>query len=181
MVKSGKVHIDAVDRGSEGGGKTALHLIEASMPDWSPAIEFKTYRENNLRRKELLQVLLEAGIDVDAQTQKGLTLLHYLAHLNPSKVPGMPVEEVHAREREHTEFVQMLLDKKANVNLQDKNGNTPLHYAVSNPAIVKLLLAAGSNTAIVNKKGEIPLQIFTRQSGTNPECIRLLSEIEDNL
>ena len=180
LIKS-KVDINKRNLRNDGGGKSALHMIEAPMPVWSPSIEFKTYRENHLRRKEMLHVLLEAGIHVDAQTQKGFTVLHYLAHLNPSVVKGMPIEEIRAREHEQTEFVQMLLLKNANVNLQDQNGNTPLHYAYSNPAVVKLLLAAGSNTAIVNKKGETPLQMFNRRSGANPECIALLSEAEENL
>jgi Ankyrin repeats (many copies) len=56
-----------------------------------------------------------------------------------------------------------LLDAGAEVDAQDSEGNTPLMKAVfasiDNPAMIRLLLAAGANRKLKNKHGVSPLSL----------------------
>jgi len=63
-------------------------------------------------------------------------------------------------------FVREFLNRKANINIQDKeSGNTALHYACGNFNIelVLLLLAYDANKNIKNKKKENPLDVALRK------------------
>ena len=65
---------------------------------------------------------------------------------------------------------------RAIVNLQDIEGNTPLHYAVYNwpEEIVKKLLNLGANASVKNKNKEIPLSRMkkhTIRDFMNKQCI----------
>jgi len=61
----------------------------------------------------------------------------------------------------HQEVVRMLLNARANLNLQDGAGETPLHMAVfmNHKLIVKDLLVAGANINIKNYDGNGVLTI----------------------
>ncbi|WP_375319328.1 ankyrin repeat domain-containing protein [Candidatus Tisiphia endosymbiont of Oplodontha viridula] len=65
---------------------------------------------------------------------------------------------------------------KANVNNQDENGNTALHYAVkyNRLSIAKILLEWGADTNIANNNGMAPLTISTIQNDS--DCMKLLLE-----
>jgi len=54
----------------------------------------------------------------------------------------------------HVSMVKMLLDKGANINIQDESGNTALHYAAANGKkdMVKLLLEKDADASVVNAK-----------------------------
>ena len=54
-------------------------------------------------------------------------------------------------------MVQCLIASGAQLDLQNKAGNTPLHIAIAyeNPDVVKALLAAGARTDVVNVNGKI--------------------------
>ena len=58
----------------------------------------------------------------------------------------------------HADVVEAFLASGAAVNLQNPEGETPLHIAVlvAYPEVVKLLLKHGANTTIRNKKGQPP-------------------------
>ncbi len=79
--------------------------------------------------------------------------------------------------RSRTGIVEMLLARGANPNLQDQNGmnasgQTPLHHAVKNPAIVKLLLEHGADVNKTDEYGRQPLHRATRLA--TPEVVSLL-------
>ena len=59
----------------------------------------------------------------------------------------------------HQEVVQALIAAGANVNQQDNNGRTPLHWAAYNghQAIVQALIDAGANVNQQNYDGRTPL------------------------
>ena len=69
----------------------------------------------------------------------------------------------------HKEVVASLLEKGANVNAQDYDGNTPLYWAVlgGNKEIVEVLVKVGADINIKNSKhGDTPLHwaVFRRDT-----------------
>ncbi|MGL6119167.1 MAG: ankyrin repeat domain-containing protein, partial [Fusobacteriaceae bacterium] len=59
-------------------------------------------------------------------------------------------------------LVKILLEYKADPNIADPNGSSPLEYAVrynENIELLKLLLFSGANPNVQNDQGETPLMI----------------------
>ena len=73
----------------------------------------------------------------------------------------------------YRDIVQLLLDAGANVDEQGADGETALHWAVTNAhaEVVETLLKAGASMAIRNEEGKTPLQsvrqIISAWSGRN--------------
>src|SRR5262249_13748302 len=77
---------------------------------------------------DMVELLLQNAItseDRDAQDRKGTTALLYAA------------------QKGHTEIVRLLCTKKANVNLADKEGTTPLK-AATNSEVTRILAEHGA-------------------------------------
>jgi ankyrin repeat protein len=60
-------------------------------------------------------------------------------------------------------MVKLLLERGANVNIQDESGNAALHYAASagKKDIVKYLLEQGADATVVNAKEQKALDYAT--------------------
>lgn len=100
-----------------------------------------------------VQMLLRYGgrIDIKAQAsgnfwQKGATPLHMAAYWNNLFV------------------VASLLDNGVNINAQDENNETPLHYACRSPnfnlIMVQLLMHRGGSLITTNKSGQRPIDVY---------------------
>ena len=65
-------------------------------------------------------------------------------------------------------MTELLLNKGANVNIQDESENTPLHYAACNSKkdIVALLIKNGANVNLTNAREQKPLD-YANQKGFN--------------
>ena len=63
------------------------------------------------------------------------------------------------------DFVRYFLEKKSNVNMKNKEGNTPLHLALynkkKNKKIIDILMEYNPRLDIKNNKDEIPYDLFT--------------------
>lgn len=88
---------------------------------------------------EILKLLIDAGANIEVRSNQGWT----------------PLFECAANGK--TENVRILLAKKANPNIVDPKGDTPLHWAAGNVQIVKMLVRAGAKVNCANRDGETPL------------------------
>jgi ankyrin repeat protein len=72
--------------------------------------------------------------------------------------------------------IQLLLDAKADVNLEADSGCTPLHVVSNrgNLEAVKLLLAAGADVRLKNARRQTPLQLAQKRGYT--EIVKIIQE-----
>jgi uncharacterized protein len=109
---------------------------------------------------EVMKLLLEAGADASLTMPNKSTALMFAAGLGwrdgspaaPSYDQGTPEEAVQA--------ITLLLERGADLNAANDNGDTALHLAVTNrgaPEIVRFLIARGANLQAQNKRGQTPL------------------------
>ncbi|WP_288764084.1 ankyrin repeat domain-containing protein [uncultured Weeksella sp.] len=77
-------------------------------------------------------------------------------NLNPKSIAQMDILE--ATKSNNVEQVTSWIENKRNVNKQDTDGNTPLHYATYNQNLViaKLLVEAGANVNTQNNNVDSP-------------------------
>jgi len=101
--------------------------------------------------KEIVEILLAAGANVNVVNKSGESPLH-------KAVEGGKIE--------NKELLKILLAAGANVNAPDKKGKTPLYRTVeswdANKELLKILLAAGANVNAPDLSGATPLHIAVR-------------------
>lgn len=92
---------------------------------------------------ESCEILLRAGISVDAKTKVDRTPLHLAAYNG------------------HERIVKFLLDKNCGVDPEDMLLMTPLHWAVENgyPNVVRMLLSHGADPDRLSKFNKTPRSI----------------------
>ena len=95
-----------------------------------------------------LQEYVDAGVDIDAQDQRGATALHVAAA------------------KGHTRWIVALLASDARVDVVDSAGATPLHRAIEagRGAAVELLLSRGADVEHRNGDGAAALHLATLRS-----------------
>eukprot|EP01113_Clastostelium_recurvatum_P011680 TRINITY_DN1597_c0_g1_i1.p1 TRINITY_DN1597_c0_g1~~TRINITY_DN1597_c0_g1_i1.p1 ORF type:complete len:688 (-),score=192.59 TRINITY_DN1597_c0_g1_i1:164-2140(-) len=100
----------------------------------------------------LMMLLQYDGIDVDVENDDKNRPLHYFCQ--KFKSPNC-----------HEPF-QLFIEKGANTNAQNNNGETPLHKAIFNNTVrlmmVNLLLQSGADVNILNSMGETSLHYAVR-------------------
>lgn len=105
---------------------------------------------------EIVNMLLETGqVDVNAQDNGGWT----------------PI--IWAAEHKHVEVIRSLLNRGADVTINDKELNVCLHWAAyaGNVDIAELVLNSGCSLSSVNVHGDTPLHIAAREGFT--DCVML--------
>ncbi|GFQ79656.1 uncharacterized protein TNCT_142781 [Trichonephila clavata] len=105
-----------------------------------------------------ISLLLQAGANPNVQNREdGKTLLHYVAECND------------------TSGIRFLLEViKANPNVRDQSGKTPLHYADKNNCLQarELLLGAGANPNVQDQSGKTPFEYVTE-----PNCLKAIKDL----
>jgi ankyrin repeat protein len=138
-----------------------LFLEHGCSSNWkSPLTSAVMYK-----RDDIASLLLHYGADIGVQTTNGTTVLHWAA-LDADD--GTPMLEV-------------LLSHKADINARDKDGRTPLMYAVdAGPENVRFLLLRGADPSIQDRKGQTALHLARsrRDSPDKRGVVRLLTEAE---
>ncbi|XP_077362134.1 histone-lysine N-methyltransferase EHMT2 isoform X2 [Festucalex cinctus] len=105
---------------------------------------------------EIVNILLETGqVDVNSQDNGGWT----------------PI--IWAAEHKHVEVIKVLLNRGADVTINDKELNVCLHWAAyaGNVDIAEMVLNAGCSLASVNVHGDTPLHIAAREGYL--DCVTL--------
>ena len=117
--------------------------------------------------EKVMELLISAGADVNAKDNEGFIPLHYAATKNAAAMliaAGSGVNTkgqngltpLHARAQASVEVVELLIEKDADVNALDFNGNTPLditrdpnftYNSVERERIANLLRKHGAKTA----------------------------------
>lgn len=128
--------------------------------------------ENNL--EEVTTKLIEKDeININQQNDYGYTAILFAAEkgnfsivkllLGKNADPTIPNEEgylpIHSAAVSNNLDILHALIKQSEINAQDKSGNTPLNYAVSqlNYDTCQLLLENGANVNLANNEGYTPL------------------------
>uniref|UniRef100_A0A8C0WK26 26S proteasome non-ATPase regulatory subunit 10 n=1 Tax=Castor canadensis TaxID=51338 RepID=A0A8C0WK26_CASCN len=113
--------------------------------------------------EEIVKALLGKGAQVNAVNQNGCTPLHYAASKHRHEIAALLLEGakalLRAAAKGNLKMVQTLLRYSASTNIQDTEGNTPLHLACSERLEEsKLLVSQGASIDLENKEGKTPLQ-----------------------
>jgi ankyrin repeat protein len=146
------VDVNAVDR-TDKSGHTAL-MAAASQDN-----------------EAIVKALLQKGADANlATTEAAVVKNGPLAFKGRTALMG-------ATPYGSPDLIRVLLDAHANVNARDVAGLTPLMFSVASenqdPAVVKMLLAAGADMKAKSTAGESALE-WARKYGS-PEVIKLLN------
>ncbi|RPB10722.1 ankyrin [Morchella conica CCBAS932] len=118
----------------------------------------------------MVRLLATAGANLDAIDYKGRTTLREFA-LNGSRAvtPTLEYEDVITNKCPawvYALFLRFIIDAGADPNVQDDDGMTPLHLAVSRreSVMIEILLRYGVNAMITNNDGILPLSFRLRYS-----------------
>ena len=124
---------------------------------WSP-LHSAVCRED----LEMIQVLLDYGVDVNSQTDGGSTPLLFVMWSN-SKNPDLRV-------------ARLLLDHGADPNLRTQTGETPMHRAskYGRIEIARLLIERGASVDVQDEQGRTPLDVASGEQ--RDEIMKLLLE-----
>ncbi len=101
----------------------------------------------DIQRARILRLILASdeyhgnSMPLDYKCSNGWTALKLAARMNLERC------------------AEVLLERGANPDIADDEGYTPLHNAIGNPDIVKLLSTKSANIDQVNKDGETPLLV----------------------
>ena len=117
-----------------------------TTPLWEVSHNIYIYRSVPLGHKDVIQFLLERGVNPDWADVDGRTPLH------------------HAALRDSTDVAQLLLNRGANANSTSLGGWTPLHGAAAGGRkdMVELLLNAGAEPNMASESGLTPLLLAHR-------------------
>ena len=97
---------------------------------------------------EVVALILAEGPDINARDEGGHTAFWYI-----SEASTYFDEKRHAN---RAEVVHLLATAGGNIDLQDKNGNAPLHTAYD-ADVARALIQDGANVDIRNNDGDTPL------------------------
>lgn len=101
--------------------------------------------QNPDKSKEMLDLLIAKGADVNARDRSGDTLLHEIAQY---------------RSNNAVMIAELLIDRGADINAKNKYGRTPLHSAANlfiNKDMTELLIKKGANLNAKDEEGRTPL------------------------
>lgn len=153
-------------------------------------------RATRLKADSIFKLLVDNGADLNIKNEDDETPLyvaflanqtkffHYLlekgANPNlPSRIDATPPLGC-ASLLDSCDIAELLVKKGSSVNASDNKGNTPLHLANSE-VMVKILLDAGAEARIINKKGYTPLGLLKIQPSVIGQQFLRLQQLDGGL
>jgi ankyrin repeat protein len=128
--------------------------------------------------EEILDLLLNHKADLNAKDAKGYTALHWAIRLNEEDL----VEHLLSRNANvkvktseegftplhlatNPRVAEMLLDRQAEINAKDGEGNTPLIGAIrqGNDDVIRLLISSRADFNIQNNAGDSPIHFIAKE------------------
>ena len=100
-----------------------------------------------------------SDVDVNQCDSKGFTALHYV--ISSEGIKGRTQLHAACHAEDANEIIHLINDCGAEINVQDNNGNTPLHIASQsgNCDVITLLMTLGADEMILNNDSRIPLVV----------------------
>lgn len=169
--------VDLLKTAIKMGKTTAADLIVQSINLNEPDKKGNTLLHEAAQtsgNEKLIQFLIKKGAAVNQKNNDGMTPLNYAALYSSLDSIKLLVENGNANLntsfpllsfeliRRHQDAATYLLGKGADINGQDKDGNTLLHLAAKNrnsDKELKFLIEKGANVNAANAAGETPLEI----------------------
>ena len=158
---------------------TALHYAAGQGHSGTVSELLRHHADPNARNGDGMTPLIWAAYSGDPATVAALLD----AGANPnskSNDGGTTVWDRAIFSRGHgIDVVRLLLQRKVDVNLANKDGNTPIHFAIlkGDADIVSLLLANGAEVNATNKIGTTPLALAKICSGSSKEACRTIASL----
>jgi ankyrin repeat protein len=100
---------------------------------------------------EQIEQLLDAGADVNKQSSSGLSLLHKAVMESDEKL------------------VALLINKGAELEINDERDRTPLHMT-RDAAVARILIDAGAFRNVKDNNGDTPLHYAARKKTCHDVC-----------
>lgn len=172
----------AIDKGTEGGGRTALHLavgrnhsqtaevllergahINAQIERGADAGKTPLHLAAEKNKPYMVQLLLNSGADANIETSAGKTPLHVAAEKNLVAI---------------AEKLVALVAKDTAIDAKTSEGKTPLHLAAENNSreVVLYLLSNKADPQATDHQGRTPLALA--RSAHHKEIVKMLRRLE---
>lgn len=113
----------------------------------------------------IIKLLVENNADLNRKNNKGRTPLHKLiisGFSNPAEILGLGASDgnriIKRKEDEICCIIEYMISNGAEINCQDNDARTPLHFAtmLRSARIKKLLIELGADTTLKDKNGNTP-------------------------
>ena len=124
---------------------------------------FPLFVATKVNQLSVIEELLFAGAPVNQKNALGQTALHVCSRNNDG---SNRVLELPSNLNNTTlNVMRLLIESGAQIDVQDSNGDTPLHYACkyNNRYLVKILLEKGGDVSLKNHKGQTPLDVAAHE------------------
>ena len=131
-------------------------------------------KDHNNIHLQVIDFLIKKGADVNIKNKKGQTPLHSFIHTliyKKRKIFTLPKSTFHRRKSfdkkkylNYLKTIKFLIKKGADINITNKEGQTPLHYILQkgNSTLIQEIgpfIIKKTDVNIKNKKGETPLHL----------------------